>query len=246
MLNNPLREYLTDLSTRDRVTFFDDFVGDTIDLNNYALAQSQTSVNFTVAVARNGTIVGTAVGVSTASISLVTPAIWYGDSNATFEARLKINTVASLFVIEAGFVDGVPGTAAAAIADIDTATGSTMTCGALFAFNNSQTHTAAAFATIGGFTGQTFATTLLTTGFTTPVADTYMTIKVQLQNIADSKSAAYLSLNGRQVAAHTAANGAVNGGQGLAGWIYLQTITTVAKLLTVDYIRIASDRFAAE
>lgn len=245
-LGNPLRDFLADLATRDRVELFDDFLGDTINLDNYAVAQSQTSGNFAIAVGRNGTIAGSSAAVTTASVSLITAANWYGDANASFEARLKINTVASTFIIEGGLIDAVPGSSGSGIADIDTATGATMTCGALFHINKDATHTGFAFGTIGGFTGQTFATTLVTTGFTTPVADTYLTIEVQLVNVAASKSMAYLKINGKRVAAHEASAGAVNGGQGLAGWIYLQSVAAAAKVLTVDYIRLAQDRNATE
>lgn len=246
LLSNPLRDFLKDLAIRDRVVFDDDFLGDAINLDNYAVAQSQTSTSFAVVVGRNGTIAGTTAAVTTASVSLVTPIIWYGDANCSFEARLKINTVANTWIIEGGLIDAVPGSSGPGIADIDTATGATMTCGALFHVNNNQTHAGIAFGTIGGGSGQTFATTLVTSGFTTPVADTYLTIKVQLINIASGKSAAYLWVNGRQVASHVAAAGAVKGDQGLAGWIYLQSISANAKVLTVDYLRMAQDRNASE
>lgn len=247
MLNNPLRDFLADLAYRDRVEHYDDFLVDTINLDAYAVAQSQTSTSFAVAVGRNGTIAGTTAATTTASVSLITAANWYGDANCSFEARLKINSIANTWIIEGGLIDAVPGSSGPGIADIDTATGATMTSGALFHINTAQTHANAAFGTIGDFTGQTFATTLLTSGFTAPAADTYFTVKVQLVNVAASKSMAYLWINGKRVAAHdTASAGAVDGSQGLAGWIYLQSVSANAKVLTVDYLRLAQDRNATE
>lgn len=252
LLGNPLRDFLADLATRDRVEFYDDFLGDTINLDNLALAQSQTSTNYAVAVATGGTISGTTASVTTASLSLITPAIWAGNNNASFECRMKVNTVASTWIMEAGLIDAVPGSSGPGIADIDNpgGTGATMTCGALFHINNAATHTAFAFGTVGGFTGQTFVTTLLTTSVSpiiTPVADTYLTVKVQLLTDPDEtgKSKAYLWINGRLVASHdTTAAGHVNGQQGLAGWIYFQTVAAAVKIHTIDYIRIAQDRSA--
>ena len=245
-LHGPLRDFLRSYARRDRVVMEDDFVGDTINLDNYALAQSQTSVTHVHAAALNGIIQGTVVATTTASLSIVTPAIWAGNNNASFEARFKVNTVASTFILEAGFIDAVPGSAGPGIADIDTATGATMTCGALFHFNNAQTHTGIAFGTIGDATGQTFATTLMTTGFTTPVADTYMTIKVQLlTNPGETgKTKALLWVNSKLRATHAPAAGAVDGTQLLAGWLYVQAVAAAAKIHYVDYIRIEQDRAA--
>lgn len=247
-LYGPLRDFLKHYARRDRVVLYDDFLGDTIDLNNYALATSQSSVTHVASAALNGVIQGTVVATTTASLSIVTPAIWSGNNNASFEARFKVNTVASTFILEAGFIDAVPGSAGPGIADIDTATGATMTCGALFHFNNSQTHTGIAFGTIGDGSGQTFATTLLTTGFTTPVADTYMTVKVQLMTAAGEtgKTKAHLWVNGVRRASHTPAAGAVDGTQLLAGWLYVHAVAAAAKIHYVDYIRIEQDRAALE
>jgi hypothetical protein len=245
-MHGSLRDFLRSYATRDRVVFYDDFTGDAINLDNYALAQSQTSVTHVAAAVLNGVIQGTVVATTTASLSIVTPAIWSGNNNASFEARFKVNTVASTFILEAGFIDAVPGSSGPGIADIDTATGATMTSGALFHFNNAATHTGAAFGTIGDFTGQTFATTLLTTGFTTPVADTYMTVKVQLlTNPGEtSKTKAHLWINGKLRASHAPAAGAVDGAQLLAGWIYIQAVAAAAKIHYVDYIRIEQYRAA--
>jgi hypothetical protein len=244
-LNNPLRDFLANYARRDRVTHFDDFLGDTVDLNNYAVVKQGTGVAFAISAATNGTIIAsTETGVVTSPVSLVTPAIWSGNHNASFEARLKINTIASTYIMEAGFIDAVPGSAGPGIADIDTATGATMTSGALFHINTAQTHAGIAFGTNGDFTGQTFATTLLTSGFTAPVANTYLTVKVQLLTAPGEtgKSKAYLWVNGKLRATHAPAAGAVDGQQLLAGWLYLQAVASGALVYTCDYIRISQDR----
>lgn len=252
-LNNPLRDFLRDIAVRDRVAFFDDFLGDTIDLNNYAVVKQGTGVAFALAVATNGTIqASTETGVVTSPVSLISPAIWAGNNNASFEARFKINTVATTYIMEAGFIDAVPAAAGPGVADIDLiagGTGATMTCGALFQIATNQTHTSVAFVTAGGFTSQTLASTLITaatSGFTTPAAATYLTVKVQLlTNSGETgKSKAYCWINGKLLAKHEAAAGAVNGQQGLAFWFYGQAVASNALVYTIDYIRVSQDRFA--
>jgi hypothetical protein len=247
-LSNPQRDFLKYSATRDRVVFFDDFLGDAINLDFYALAQSQTSTNFAVAVAESGTIAATTAATTTASVSLVTPAIWKPDRNLEIEVRLKVNTVASQ-IIEVGLVDGVPGSDAPAVTDIDVPTFAG-TNAAIFQINTAQTHAGFAFATLGAFTGQTHATTLLTTSnspITGPTANTFFTVNIQTITNVTGKSMAYCWVNGQLVAKHdTAAAGHINGQQALAFWIYFQTIAAAAKIPTIDYIWISADRAPGE
>lgn len=245
LLGNPLRDFLVDLSTRDRVTFFNDFK-DINEVNNWTMAQTQTSVNFTGATDVVGVLAGTAVATTTASISMVSKQAWNGNSNVMIEGRFKLNTVASTFAIEFGLVDGAPATGAAFVTDVDVPSFAG-TNGAVFVFDNSQTHTGIAFGSVGSFTSQTVASTLLTTGFTTPAADTYITAKVLLLTDPDetSKSKAYLWVNGQLRASHDSrAAGYVNGASNLFGWFYVKAIGAAAKIATVDYMRITQDRFA--
>jgi len=249
MLNNPLRDFLRDLAVRDRVTSFWDFK-DIDDVNDFTMAQTQTSTNFTSVADQVGVLQATTANTTTASVSMVTKQAWGGNSNVTWEARFKLNTVATTFIIEGGLVDAAPATGASFVTDIDTA-GATAasfsgTNGTVFGIWNNQTHTGLAFASIGSFTSQTVATTLLTTGFTTPVADTYITAKIQLLTDPDetSKTKAYLWVNGKLRAQHAAAAGAVNGATNLFGWFYLQTVAAAVKIPTIDYMRLSQDRFA--
>lgn len=247
MLGNPLRDFLRDLATRDRVVFFNDFK-DIGEVNNWTMAQTQTSTNFTSVADVVGVLQATTASVTTANISMVTKQAWNGNSNVTFEARFKINTVASTFAIEAGLVDGAPATGASFVTDVDVPSfGGTN--GAVFVFDNSQTHTSIAFASVGSFTSQTVASTLITAataGFTTPVADTYITVKIQLLTDPDetSKSKAYLWVNGILRGRHEAAAGAVNGASNLFGWFYVKTVAAAVKIPTIDYVRITQDRSA--
>lgn len=253
-LKNPLRDFLRHLSKRDRVSTFYDFEN-WGEAANFTMAQTQTSTNFTVIDGAGGVLAGTAVNTTTANISAVGKTRWLGNNNCMFEARLKVSTVASTFIIEAGFVDGAPATGASFVVDIDTA-GATAasqvgTNAAVFGIWNNQTHTSFAFASVGSFTSQTVATTLITaatSNFTTPVADTYLTVRVLLlTNPGETgKSKAYCWVNGKLRASHTAAAGAVNGQAALYPWLYLQTVSATTRVLTVDYVWMSQDRSALQ
>jgi hypothetical protein len=251
-LGNPLRDFLKNLATRDRVHTMFDFV-DWGETANFTLAQTQTSVNFTVIDAAGGVMAGTAVGVTTATISAIGKTRFTGSMNCDFEARWKINTVASTYIVEAGWVTAAPATGAAVVLDIDTA-GATaaaysVTNAAILGIWADQTHASFAAASIGSFTGQTVATTLLTASnslITAPSADTYVTVRVLLLANETGKAHAYFWLNGKLVASHAPAAGAVNATVALYPWFYVQAVAATARIPTVDYIRLAADRGATE
>ena len=248
-LHNPLRDFLKDLARRDRVVFYNDFK-DRNDVNNWTMAQTQTSVNFTHAADQVGVMAGTAVGVTTASISMITKDPFRGNANVFFEGRFKINTVASTFIIEFGLVDAAPTTGASFVSDIDTPA-FTGTNGAVFGIWNNQTHTSIAFASVGSFTSQTVASTLITAasaGFTTPVADTYITASLLLLTDPGEtgKTKVYGWVNGVLRARHELTAGAVNGQANLFGWFYCQAVAASAKIPTIDYVYGAQDRSELE
>ena len=83
---------------------------------------------------------------------------------------------------------------------------------------------------------------------TAPTADTYVTTKVLLLTDKDEtgKSKAYCWLNGKLVAKHEAAAGAINGQASVYPYLYLQGVTTIARIATIDYVRVAWDRFPLE
>jgi hypothetical protein len=249
MLKNPLRDFLRDLAKRDRVEIFLDFM-DWGEAANFTVAQTQTSVSFTVVDGLGGVMAGTAVGTTTASISAIYKTQVQGNNNPEVEIRWKINTVASTYIVEAGFVNVAPATGASVVADIDTPSFfTTVTNAAIFGVWANQTHANFAFASNGSFTGQTVASTLLTSGTTAPAADTYVTTKVLLLTDKDetSKTKAYCWLNGRLVASHdTDADGHINGASAVYPWFYVQAVAATARIATVDYVRIAHDRAALE
>jgi hypothetical protein len=166
------------------------------------------------------------------------------------EVRWKVDTIAATYIAEFGFVNAVGTTGAAAVVDIDVPTFFTnVTNAAVFGIWQNQTHANLAFATLGSFTSQTVASTLLTTSnsaITAPAADTYVTVAVLLMTDPDetAKSKAYAWVNGRLVASHEAAAGAINGQAAVYPYVYLQAVSAAAKVMTVDYLHVSQDRAA--
>jgi hypothetical protein len=248
-LYNPLRDFLADYAKRDRPQFLNDFK-DRNEVNNWTMAQTQTSVNFTAANDAVGVLAATAVATTTASVSMITKDPYIGNANVLFEGRFKVNTVATNFIMEFGLVDAAPATGASFVTDIDVPSFAG-TNGAVFGIWTNQTHTSIAFASVGSFTSQTVASTLITAataGFTTPVADTYITATLALLTDPDEtgKTKAYCWVNGVLRAKHEVAAGAVNGQSSLFGWFYVQAVSAAAKIATIDYVYGSQDRVALQ
>lgn len=232
-------DFLRHLCRRDVVDYFDDFLGDTIDLDMYAVAKAggTADANFAIAVAANGTIAGTTGTDDNNSHSLVGPLIYYGDNNAGMEVRLKLDVVTS-YNLEVGFIDAVPGSSASGVSDVDTPAAA-FSDGALIQIDTDQTLATLASVTKGSTAGQGIvATTFAAPAATVLTAATYATLRVQL--IGNS---AFFWINGVLAASHDAdPQGNLEGGVALAPWIYVRTRNTTAKVATVDYIWTWADR----
>ncbi|MCR4342204.1 MAG: hypothetical protein NUW01_20185, partial [Gemmatimonadaceae bacterium] len=123
--HSPLVQYLSRFASQSKRYFRDDFEGDAINLDNYALGNGggASATAFAIAVAEGGTIsatTGTANGV-TASESLIMPLNWYGDRDAGMEVIFKPSALTEI-KIEIGFIDAVPGSNTSGVNNIATPT----------------------------------------------------------------------------------------------------------------------------
>jgi hypothetical protein len=231
-----LHDFL-EYGARETCHIFDDFLGDTINLDNYAVANSggTAAASFAISAAANGIITGTPGTDDNASMSLVLPLIWSGDANCGMEIAVKLTTITTV-QFETGFIDAVPGSNAPGITDIDTPAiaGSDS---ALFGFDTAQTLKTCAFVTDGATTGQDCIKTTVSPAFT-PTAGSYFVVRIQLVG-----NHAYCWLNGRLVASHSAvAAGAVEGGTLLAPWVYVKNKSAATHVTSLDYLRVWADR----
>lgn len=234
-----LQRFLRYSAVRDTRWHYDDFAGDTINLDNYAVANGggAAAASFATVVLENGAIRGTTgtAGDATASASLIMPLNWYGDRNCGMEVRFKLDVVTSV-LFEVGFIDAVPGSNGSGVNDIDTPTFNAADS-ALLHLHTGQTLATMAFATNGSTAGQPdLATTLVQT--TLPTAATWHRVRIQLEG-----NNAYCWLDGRLEASHdTDADGHVEGGVALAPWLYVRALNGTGKLMDIDYLSIWGDR----
>lgn len=241
-----MRDFLEFRAFRDRAFHLDDFLGDTINLDYYALANSSGSgaADFAINV-QNGTgvIRGSSGTTDNGSVSLIGPIIYRGDNNAGMWVRFKVDDVTSLN-FEVGFIDAVPGSNGSGVSDVDTPA-VTMADGALLQMDTDQTLKTLAFVTVGSTANQTVKSTTLT-GTTTPTNATFMDVTVQLigndafcvVNEGGAARVAHANGTGDNSAGH------VEGGVSLAPWVYVRTRNTTTKNFDIDAIATWSDRIA--
>lgn len=246
LVHDPLYQFLRRFGTPDISYFLDDFEIDTINLDNYALANGGGAgvASFAYNAQRNGVIratTGTAND-DTASASLIRPLTCYGDYNVGMEARFKLETSVAAYKVEVGFIDGVPASNAGGVTDEDTPTAA-FADGAIMSIDTSETFTTPGFYTKGSTSGQGIKRTSLAaipglTSGVTPLISTYMIVRIQLVG-----NSAYCWFNGKLVASHDDdADGNLEGGVGLAPWIYVSAKSATSKSLDVDYIEVWQER----
>lgn len=247
-VNSNLYDFLRFYAHRDVVQHFDDFDGDTINLDYYAVANGGGAgvASFAISVAEDGMIratTGTAND-ATASASLVGPLIYYGDRNCGIEIRAKASAVASVRM-EFGFIDAVPGSNAPGVTDEDTPTAA-FSDGAVISLDASETDKTLGFVTKGSTASQNITRTAATgipnfTSGTTPVLAEWFTVRVEV--VGDN---AFAWANGVLFASHnTQAAGHVEGGVALAPWVYIGATSATSRTLDIDYIHVWKDRNAS-
>lgn len=240
-----MKDFLDFYAFRNTYFHLDDFGGDAINLDYYALANNAGTgaANFAVNV-QNGTGVvrGTGGTDDNSSCSLIGPIIFRGDNNAGMWIRFKVDDVTSLN-LEVGLIDAVPGSNGPGVSDVDTPAATASDC-AILTMDTDQTLQTFAFVTKGSTANQTIKATTVT-NTTTPTNATFMDVAIQLIG-----NDAYCIINGGvDVISHhngTSGNAAghVEGGVSLAPWVYNRTRNTTAKNVDIDAIAVWSDRVA--
>lgn len=220
---------------QSQTTFFDDFLVDTINLDNYAVANGGgTGVgSFALSVAEDGTIRGTTgtSGDATASANIIGPAIWYGDRSVLLLARFKISAITEVRA-EIGLIDVVPSTNASAINSLTTpSVNASVVDTALYLFNDASATTTSGFFTKGS--SLTGAKTV-GTGYALTAA-TYADVAIEL----DPQNGASFWFNGVYAGRHA---DAVEGGNALAFWARVSASNGTSKTMDIDYILATKDR----
>lgn len=237
---SPARGYLTPLAIQDFVWFFDDFLGDAVNLDMYTTAETGDGTEFAIPATH---LVGGGITSVTATSSgdaqtLYGPRIWKGDNNCGLEVRLKFDVVTTL-MYEVGFIDSASDLAIPVGSDIDTpAFAGGTSDAAVLHMDQSQTLTTTAFLTDGSTSNMNATAQTLSPTFT-PTAATYARYRV---GIAGDIPSAMIN-GGSPTSTSTGVIGhRTEGGTLVRLFVATRTRTTAAKTTDIDYVAIWQDR----
>ena len=242
-----MRDFLEFYAFRDRYFHIDDFDGDAINLDYYALAAAGAAAAVFATNVQNGTgVVRGSTGTDdNAATSLVGPIIFRGDNNCGIWARLKLDAVTSC-ELEVGFVDAVPGSAGPAFSAV--APTAVAADAAVIHFDTDEASAALDrihLLTVGSTANQDAKATSFGLD---AVAATFLDVTLQIIG-NDVVSTVSIGTTGQVTVSHnngTSGNAAghVEGGVSLAPWVYCRTRSTTPVLCDLDAIAVWSDRIA--
>jgi hypothetical protein len=238
--DDPIAEFLDYFAVNDVAYFKDDFWGDAINLDNYALGNGAgaSAVAFAINAQVGGVIRGTTgtANDATASQSLVSPAQWKGDKYAGVEFIWTPITAVTDTRIELGFTDVVPGTTAPVVNNLSTPTvNASVVDAAVDVYNHLTATTINTFVTIG-----TTITAVDTpyTPVTAVAAATKVRSRIQLVG-----NHAYCWRDGVLMGRHnTPGTDYIEGGTALVFWAFIWAQSATSKSLDLDLIHAWQER----
>lgn len=237
---DPHRLFLGPLAFSDMVWFFEDFLGDTIDLNNWIAAETGTGTTFSIPA--TALVNGAAVMVTGGTDNNVETAyghrVWAGDNNCGMQIRMKSDVI-DANALETGFVDDATNKDVPIVSDVDTpalAGGSSNL--ALLHYDTDQTLTTMAFVTDGGTSNMNTTAQTLSPVFT-PTAATYHRYQVGIAG-----DIPFARIDGiRPTSTTTGVIGhRTEGGTLVRPWICVRTRAGAAVTVHVDYVALWQDR----
>lgn len=240
--SSAMRLFLLPMARRDVVYFEDDFMGDTINLDHYAVANSTNANVFAIPATQvlGGAMVADTGATDNEATSIRGAAVWKGDHNVGMEVRMKVSPVTN-YCLELGFVDTVTNAQLPAVGDVDTpVVNNGAGDAALFHIDTDQTLTTMAFVTDGSTANMNSTKTNL--GTFAPTNDTYHVFTIQ--TAGDAVMATIDDRDDIRVNHGSTTASKIEGGTLLRPWVYVRTRHTAAVTATVDYIRIWQDRAA--
>lgn len=217
------------------VHFFDDFLVDTINLDNYALSTGATATAFAHSANRDGIIRGVhGTTAATSGLQLVTPVTWSGDFYCGFEVRFRLSVITEQR-LEIGFANALPAVNTNVGNNLSTPTFNTSANLLMYLYDETGGTTTTGFYSDG--TGATAAAAKTATTTNRPVADTWQTVRIQ--TFGDTNKAA-LWVDGNLLVD----SGAVlhEGGTANLFFIAATRANTTDCNLDIDYIRIWQER----
>ena len=234
-----MQAFLSRLAFQDYQFFFDDFDGDAINLDYWALNSDTNAADFVHNAQANGVVRGATSANDNEATSMLGPAIYFGDRNCWMEVRFKIDTITNV-QFEVGFVDAVTDKTLEVVTDVDTpAVGNGAGDVAVIHMDTDQTLTTAAFVTEGSTASQDPTATTLDPAFT-PTAATYHTVRIGVAG-----NVPFFLLDGSEYGTEAHGNAVasqIEGGTALAPWIFVMARSAADRLFDVDYVAFGQDR----
>lgn len=172
-------------TTKGMVHFFDDFLGDTINLDLYVVTVVTGGTAFAINTQHNGVVRGTAAGTDGHMQPIYGPAQWRADAGGpmTFEARVTLITSLADGETYIGFSDEATGETPITVSTTDVET-STATNAAGFAYTGGGTADWKAVSVNADADGT--VTRCNRGGATTPALGTWQTFKVVINVDGDA------------------------------------------------------------
>ena len=246
-----LAKFLYPITWRDTVFVFDDFTGPALSTHLWTaakIASNGTDFDPPATQLVNGVCQGITGAFAQDHANLRSDAVWYGNANCGMEVRWKVNNITSL-AVEVGFVDPLSdytSTNAGAVSGIDTpAVANGATDVGLVTMYTTETANTLNLVTEGSTSNMNVTATSFAVS---PVNATYGVARVQLAQTASAVAAAkaYV-LDGNDAIRATAQHGALLASQ-IKGdvlqhfWFYVESLTTSARTIDIDYIAVWQDR----
>jgi hypothetical protein len=232
--------FLSRFAWQSAFSFFDDFDGDTINLDKYVVAETGTGTPFAKPSTdlANGVITGVTGGTDNNVETLCGYRQWLGDHNCWVEFKAKSDVV-DANALEMGFFDAATNTDVPIVSDVDTpALAGGTSNAALLHYDTDQTLVTMALVTDGSTSNMNTTALTLSPTFV-PTAATYHTYLVGIAG-----DIAFAMVDGKNLT--TTSTGAigqrVEGGTLLRFWLAVRTRAGAAVTVDIDYIAAAQDR----
>jgi hypothetical protein len=236
---SPLYSFLEYFAKADVFYEAFDFRGDTIPGDDWAVANGGGTgvASYAVNVQRAGVIRATTgtSGNDTASASIISPAIYYGDALCGVSFRWKPVSAVTEARIEQGFVDVVPGSTKSVVNSLTTPTVNTSVVdAAVCVYNHTGSTTTNELVTIGSSIS---AAKFTYTPPTAIAAGTWNTVRLQIIT-----NQAYLWMDGLLVAVPSGATDYIEGGSAIAIWARVAASNGSSKSHDIDLIQAWENR----
>ena len=226
---------------RQNVFYFEDDFAGTLNTNFWTTTEDTSGTAFRWVAGQNGLIQATTHTDSGDGVGLrYNNATFSGDKNAGMEVIWSVDVVGTTLMLEMGFSSVITTLPNSCLNDIDTPSVTNgMADGAIFGLDTSQTLVTAALVGIRSGGGSTQKTVLSPVFSPTAGLTTFYTTRIQL--VGNHAYCYVWDANGVLKGSAYLAS-AIEGGTAIIPYVNVTTVTTAAKNMNIDVIRLWQDR----